>query len=183
MQTADWALVISIGSLLIASASFVWNIWAKFIYPKPRVRVNFSMMTLLDRQRPAERPQALRLSATNLGPIEVTLSGALVRFSTSPFKDDSYGLLNILPAFPASPVDDLGAGPFAGCLPKKLAVGEEFGVYLVADHESLAKGDYRDIGFNDTFGRNHWARRIDIIAALPSIRAACIKSGKQWRKR
>lgn len=38
MTTADWALVISIGSLLISAPGFIWNVWSKFIYPKAKVR-------------------------------------------------------------------------------------------------------------------------------------------------
>jgi hypothetical protein len=44
MTTADWALVISILSALLSFAGFVWNVWSKFIYPKPDLRVHFSMM-------------------------------------------------------------------------------------------------------------------------------------------
>jgi len=41
MQTADWALVIGLFSLVVSVASFIWNVWSKFIYPKPVVRVSF----------------------------------------------------------------------------------------------------------------------------------------------
>ena len=39
MTTSDWALIISLCSLAVALSSFVWNVWSKFIYPKPTVRV------------------------------------------------------------------------------------------------------------------------------------------------
>jgi hypothetical protein len=60
-------------------------------------------------------------------------------------------------------------------------VGELFSVYLIPDHEILARGDYDCIGFNDSFGRRHWAPRQDILTTLPHIREACAKSGKDWR--
>jgi hypothetical protein len=44
MQTADWALVISLCSAGVSLASFIWNVWSKFIYPKPVVQVSFQMM-------------------------------------------------------------------------------------------------------------------------------------------
>ena len=43
MTTADWALIISLCSLLLAMAGFVWNVWSKFIYPKPKVRVSIGV--------------------------------------------------------------------------------------------------------------------------------------------
>jgi hypothetical protein len=37
------------------------------------------------------------------------------------------------------------------------------------------------IGFTDTFGRSHWAKRKDILTALPYIREECENNGKNWR--
>jgi hypothetical protein len=45
VTTADWALVISLCSAVVSLAGFVWNVWSKFIYPKPRVQVSFNFMT------------------------------------------------------------------------------------------------------------------------------------------
>jgi hypothetical protein len=41
MTVVDWALVIGLFSAAIALASFVWNVWSKFIYPKPKVQMSF----------------------------------------------------------------------------------------------------------------------------------------------
>jgi len=75
MTTADWALAISLGSLVIALAGFVWNVWSKFIFPKPKVQVSFSYMTALigDHQVPV-----ISLSGTNHGPIPVTLKMSMM---------------------------------------------------------------------------------------------------------
>jgi hypothetical protein len=56
-------------------------------------------------------------------------------------------------------------------------------VYLIPDHETLARGDYDRIGFDDSFGSVHWAARRDILDVLPHIRAACERAGKGWRVR
>ena len=77
MQTADWAFVISILSLIVSAASFIWNVWSKFIYPKPVLRVSFSMVQIVG-DNLDEIPCVLRLSATNMGPSEVTLTNALI---------------------------------------------------------------------------------------------------------
>ena len=47
MTVADWALVISICSAAVLLAGFVWNVWSKFIYPKPKVAVSFQFMTMM----------------------------------------------------------------------------------------------------------------------------------------
>jgi hypothetical protein len=188
MTTADWALVISILSAVISLAGFVWNVWSKFIYPKPRVRVSFSMVTAFypRRMHDPDPVRALRLSATNFGPADVTLLSSLVRFKPHWFSDTTHGLLNTFPGFPSSTdyeaeYESGGGGPFAGGFPKKLGVGESFSVYLVPEHETLAKGDYDNIGFNDSFDQTHWAPRRDILKTLPSIRGACERAGKDWR--
>lgn len=184
MTTADWALVVSIFSAILAVASFVWNVWSKFIYPKPTLRVSFAMVTIM--QQGADNIEVLRLGATNIGPIEATLMKALIMFDRGPFRDKGYGILNVLPRVPESPDLDyewtLGGGPVA-CFPKKLAVGEGFSIYLVPDHETLARGDYKYVGFDDSFGQSHWAPRSDIIRTLPYIREACEAVGKNWRRR
>jgi hypothetical protein len=189
MTTADWALVISIFSAAVSLAGFVWNVWSKFIYPKPRVRVSFSMVSVVEfEHRNPDPVRALSLSATNMGPSEVTLVSALVVFERPHWlSDKSYGVLNVLPGIPQttdykSEYHRMGGSPFVG-FPRKLAVGESFTVYMVPNHESLARGDYNRIGFNDTFGKMHWAPRVDILKTLPSIREACEKSGKDWRTR
>ena len=100
MTTADWALVISICSALVSLAGFVWNVWSKFIYPKPRVQVAFRMMTIV--QDGSDDESVLSLSAINMGPIEVTLYNALVVFPAPPFqlRSGRYGLLIPLDNYP-----------------------------------------------------------------------------------
>jgi hypothetical protein len=77
MTTADWALVISIGSLGIALLGLAWNVWSKFIYPKPRVQVSFQYMTTIIANMPNQ--PVISLGATNHGPIGVTLKFSLAR--------------------------------------------------------------------------------------------------------
>jgi hypothetical protein len=186
MGVADWALVISICSAGVSVAGFVWNVWSKFIYPKPRVRVSFSFMTML---MPSAQDQsslartennALALTATNMGPIGVTLYNTIgASFPWWRRRAASIGLLNPLPRFPDWPGQfNDAAGPFAGGLPKKVEVGEQFTVYFVPDHEALASEKLDRIGFTDTFGRFHWAPRRDLAKARTHIREECAKVGK-----
>ena len=71
-------------------------------------------------------------------------------------------------------------GPFSGGLPKTLAVGQQFSVYFIPDHEMLAGSGYDRIGFHDTFGKFHWAKKIDVIKTRKYIREACDKAGKSY---
>jgi hypothetical protein len=178
VTTADWALVISICSAVVSLAGFVWNVWSKFIYPKPRVQVSFSLLTVIQ-NNPTVQENVIGLSATNMGPVQVTLHSALVAYRRGVFPSHRFGLLNPLHNYPMQTKHTIG--PFGGGLPKKLDVGEQFTVYLIPDHEMLAKGDYQRIGFTDTFGRSHWAPRRRILETLPYIREACEKVGKDWR--
>jgi hypothetical protein len=178
MTTADWALVISICSAGVSLAGFVWNVWSKFIYPKPVVRVSFAMAQVVE-QGSDYIPSVLRLSATNLGPGEVSLTQVLVEFKDHFYQSKGFGLLSTLDNYPLH--QDTARGHLGAGLPAKLAVGEQYSAYLVPAHERLAKGDYQRIGFTDTFGRSHWAARQDILRALPYIREECDKAGKDWR--
>lgn len=178
MQTADWALVISLCSVAIALASFGWNVWSKFIYPKPRIRVTFGFMVVVGRDR-SEDENILSLSATNMGPGPVTLYSAVVRDKRGRFRRKGWGLLNPLHNYPIE--KNRSVGPFGGGLPKKIDVGESFAVHFVPDHEALAGSNIVQIGFSDTFGRRHWAHRKALHQTRPSIRNACDKSGKTYK--
>lgn len=178
MQTADWALVISILSAIVSLAGFVWNIWSKFIYPKPTVRVSFTMVQIIEANSDYI-PSVLRLSATNMGPGEVSLRNALVEFRGHFYQVEGLGLLSTLDNYPIH--QDTTRGYLGAGFPAKVAVGEDFSAYLVPAHERLAKGDYQRIGVTDSFGRSHWAPRRDILRALPYIREECEKAGIDWR--
>ena len=162
MTTADWALIISIGSLAISASSFIWNVWSKFIYPKPKLKVSFGIFV-----EAYSKVENLSLTATNYGPTEVTLHTALTRRLLRPFK---YAFAALFP-LPGFGIEVASGTPFAGGLPRKLAVGEQFSVYLATDHEHLRDQPVSDIGFTDTFGRFHWAPRRQLREVRESLRA------------
>src|SRR5688572_26512346 len=123
MGKDDWALIISIGSLLIALGGFVWNVWSKFIYPKSRLRVSFWVSkTIQDGQQLG--PNFLTLDIANHGPSHVVISCAVIGQGwRRPGWKGRLGIIN--------PIHDLAhphlpMGPFAGGLPKRVEVGETF---------------------------------------------------------
>jgi hypothetical protein len=168
MQTADWAFVISIFSFVVSFASFIWNVWSKFIYPKAKVRAFIGVMQII--QRGAEDRTIVTLSATNYGPTDVTLHSAVAR-KRQPFwkfpRDTSISLLN--------PYDDIDRettrGVFSGGLPKKVAVGEQLAVHFPVVRAWVEQSRLEKYGFSDTFGRYHWCSR----QTAKSFRAQLLK--------
>jgi hypothetical protein len=159
VTTADWALVVSIFSLIVSLAGFVWNVWSKWIYPKPKISVRFNVMTMISPGHDA--PDRLALHATNYGPGDVALQLAVARGDRSLWrfwKKPRFGALNPLKGYEIEESD----GPFSGGLPKKLAVGESFSVYFTADVEWFnPRHNLTRFGFTDTFNRTHWCSRRD----------------------
>ena len=69
LGTAEYALIISITSLLLAFCSLIWNVWSKFIFPKPAISFGCNLITSIDFPSPIpieEAPFAIAVSATNL---------------------------------------------------------------------------------------------------------------------
>lgn len=163
MTTSDWALIISLFSLLISMAGFVWNIWSKFIFPKPRVGASFMLMTLVGSE---PKQKYLTLSFTNFGPGDVTIDCA-VACPKKPWyrriRNTSIGLLN-----PLGP--DLNphhaTGPYAGVLPKHLAVGEEFMLYFPYISDMFMRDPLEAVGVHDSFRRIHWAPKRDSLKVI-----------------
>jgi hypothetical protein len=192
MTIADWAFIISVCSALVSLAGFVWNVWSKFIYPKPRVAVALRFMTMFSASEESDdaflsksENNAVALSATNMGPIAVTLFSAVATKGRRGWlrrRPVKMGTLNPLPHFPNYPGEfQITAGPFAGGLPKKVEVGDHFTAYFIPDHEELAKDEIDRVGFSDTFGRIHWSPKADLLEARKYIREACDKVGKKYK--
>ncbi|RYZ63621.1 MAG: hypothetical protein EOP09_17355 [Proteobacteria bacterium] len=153
MTTSDWALVISLLSMLIAMGSFIWNVWSKFIFPKPRLQVSFMVMETIPPLPNLEH--LLCLSATNHGPGEVVIQLAVARRKRPWYKRRlAHGVLN--------PIHDLmrpdyGIGPYAAGLPKKLAVGENFSLHFPYVADMFMRERLVAVGVHDSFSRSHWA--------------------------
>jgi hypothetical protein len=154
VTTADWALVISICSALVSLASFIWNVWSKFIYPKPDLRVHFSMMGFVG-NGPWRNP-FLTLSIANHGPITCTITHAMILVDDRTKREKVYGLIN--PTKDISISIEETDGPFTN-LPKKIEVGEEFSLHFWSGENSFIGSEVDRVGIKDTFGRNHWCKR------------------------
>jgi len=162
MTVADWALIISLGALGVTICNFVWNVWSKFIYPKPKVTASISFMTVYNGDG-STGPSCITLNATNFGPAEVILYAA-----TAKEKKGNIGTLNPLQDFPLR--TDHTLGPFSGGLPKKIDVGETFAAFFTVDNDWFGENNNLvRFGFQDTFGRNHWCSKKDVSRLKKSL--------------
>jgi hypothetical protein len=160
MGTSDWALIISLFSLLLSLAGFIWNVWSKFVFPKPRVAISFMVMHVVGSD---PRQRFLSLDVTNFGPGDVTISCAVARPRKPWWKRRvALGVLNPLvdPRLPK-----ISDGPFTG-LPKKLGAGETFALYFCYIDDMFLREPLEAIGVHDSFRRAHWAPRRDFRKVL-----------------
>jgi hypothetical protein len=157
MNTADWALVISICSALLSMIALAWNIWSKFIFPKPQLIVSFTLQGILDET--GYHSPFLNLSITNHGPIPDIVTHSLIEYDHGLFRRPKIGLIQPLANFPLNIKDT--NGPFSGGLPKKIEVGHEFSPKYWYGENWLEK-NILNIGVVDSFNRKHFCRRSDI---------------------
>lgn len=159
MTTADWAFVVSLFSALISLGGLAWNIWSKFIHPKPRIRVRFAVMNVIGDGGLSD--PFLALYATNFGPTDTTLQSVVCRTRKTGwrhwFRDRWQWAMLVTANDPQFSIEGRSRPPSG--LPHKLVVGAEFGAYLVFDHSGFRENNIVDVGFADIFGRNHWAPR------------------------
>jgi len=156
MNTADYAFITGIVSLLISIGAFVWNVWSKFIHPKPDVAVGFSRMNIYHPGGPLDGDKFLMVTATNRGPGTVIVQHVVV-CKRWKWQREVVGILN--------PIDDLAQkpytsrlGPASGGLPKKLDVGESHDFNFPSDSKFLTAENLEEspfIGVSDSFGRFH----------------------------
>lgn len=150
MTTADYALIVSLFSAVIALLSFGWNIWQKFLYPKARLRVSFHTCVVTIGNGPPY-PRFIALSGTNHGPTDVSIQHVFIKYQQGLFKRQ-YAMVNPIHHLNAP---EVGIGPFAGGLPKTLKVGEQHTSYFPHNAQSFARDRLTMVGFHDNFGRSH----------------------------
>lgn len=168
MTTADWAIIISLGSLTLSLAGFVWNIWSKFIYPKPSVKVEIASAFAVGGPH-GPPPECVSLSAVDHGPGEVQLQTAVALPRRSWFGGKR--MYAILPPMNNWPFDTGTQGPFSGGLPKTLNVGQSFSAHFPRTTEFFEESDLVRFGFKDSFGRYHWASKRKGLKLRKSLRA------------
>lgn len=163
MTTADYALIISLLSATVALASFVWNVWQKFIYPKPRLKLRFYIAVIIPGDGTAPPwTTYLSLCATNHGPGEIAINTVgITVLGRWPWNKPQFGIVNPI-AHILTPT--LPSGPLGGGLPKTLKVGETHSLYFPHEAQSFGRDRLGRLGVFDTFDRFHPASRRQIRA-------------------
>jgi len=150
MRTSDWALTISLLSFFVSLGGLAWNVWSKFIFPKPRFQVEIGRVLVFDLGEKPPYPSVVRLTATNHGPITCKLTGAVLRLRSADGRITS-GIPNLL-VHPSVPDHfELQAG-----FPVSLAVGDSHNAYFASGPETVFRRGVFRVGVTDGFGRNHW---------------------------
>ena len=150
MQTADWALVVSLLSLCVALAGFVWNVWSKFIYPKARLQL--AIGNYIDGPRDQESTNHyIVLSAVNHGPTDATVKVIVARthkWHTKLTRRFQYAIIKHWGTNrPHLPSIDL---------PKRIVAGEQVSFFFDASVNWFENDALLQVGLADVYGRNHW---------------------------
>ncbi|QEP30301.1 hypothetical protein [Pukyongiella litopenaei] len=146
-STADYALIVSLGSATISLFSLGWNVWSKFIYPKPPVRMSIGTSMALGGQGKTVN----HLEIQNLGFVPVRITQVFGEIE----QRDRNGKKQIcIPRFYTNwPIDSVGMAIGTGG-PMLLEAGSAKNLYLVESPE-----DFRSVtrfAAKDGFGRTHY---------------------------
>jgi hypothetical protein len=153
MDKATIAIIISMGSLLVAGLSLGWTIYRDFAM-KPRVKVSFGMRMLFHNALPKPVPKIV-ISVTNLGPGTVTFGMIRIRNVTLWRRltgTTQQGLIFY----------DSATEPMSAKLPATVQPGDRIDLLLPWNEQCCMSEPCTDIGILDYFDRVHWAPRADV---------------------
>jgi hypothetical protein len=169
MTAADYALIVSITSIIISFGSLIWNVWQKFLFVKPKLQVAFGVWRILQPGTSNHNRRLLNLVITNMGPGPVIVHGCAAK-PKKPWwrRAKSYGLLNPIDN-PTNP-NLTDAGPFAGGLPAKLDAADTKSFYFPYEKDGFLKERLARVGIGDSYQRITWCRRKDMRKVYESYR-------------
>jgi len=182
MTTADYALIVSLGSVAISLVALLWNVWQKYIFVKPNLQVGFAVMKVFHPGSADHGKQLLCLTVTNMGPGPATLAVCTAKMTRLPRwwpgmswlpgwpRHPGFGMLNPIHGDPLA-AEPRGIGPYAGGLPMKIDAADSKSFYFPYTKDCFLKDPLVAIGINDTYHRIFWCRRRDMK-----------KAQKRWRE-
>jgi hypothetical protein len=174
MTTRDYALIISLFSIVISVGALLWNIWQKFIFVKPNLQVSFGLWYVMQHTSAdvltRSGHQLLVLTVTNMGPGVVVLYACIgkqkARWWT---RVELLATINPIHNDPPD-ANPMSIGPLSSGLPTKIDAGDVKSFYFpYAKDCFLGKGVAR-VGINDTYHRNTWCRGRDMNKANRAYR-------------
>jgi hypothetical protein len=174
MNTADYAFITSILSIIISIGALIWNVWQKFIFVKPvlQVTLDISRIMLPNREREVyERTdqRLLNLTVANLGPGVAVLYLCIVKSKRHWWSKAQYGSLNPIHG-DVTDADPISLGPFSAGLPAKIDEADVKSFNFPYDKNCFLKESVVRVGINDTYRRNIWCHRKDIRKVMRSYK-------------
>jgi hypothetical protein len=149
MSTADIALLVSIGSLIVAGTSLGWNIYRDAIMkPKLRVAVHVGRVIQEPYMRNLDR---LIVTATNMGPGKTRAEMICVRKS-------SWWRRLVRCCRRGIVIFDY-QDRLSGRLPASLDAGEKVDLTFRFVPDLFITDDFNQVGISDPFGKVHWCRK------------------------
>jgi hypothetical protein len=165
MNTADYALLTSLLSILISIGALSWNIWQKFIFVRPGLQVSFGLYNVLQQASPGiAKPsgqRVLNMTVTNMGPGAVVLYSCIGKKKERWWTRPQLGLLNPIHGDPLQ-TQPVSIGPFSAGLPSKIESGDTKSFYFPYTKECFLRDRLCRVGINDTYHRNTWCRASDM---------------------
>lgn len=156
MDTAQWALLISLTSAAIAGCSLGWNIYRDIVL-KPRLRVTVSVISVVTESGMAP-DQNIMIKATNFGPGKIKLQSIRMRHS--------WWSRTVLRRRTHAFVIHDYKNPMSAKLPVSLDVGEEANyIFPFSAKCNFLGNEFTQIGLQDSFGRSHWAASGEVADA------------------
>src|SRR6266853_1173905 len=128
MTASDYALIMSLFSIVISLGALLWNVWQKFIFVKPTLQVSFGLWHVMQHTsadvitRSGHR--LLVLTVTNMGPGVVVLYACIAKPKVHWWR--RVKLLSTLNPIHNDPADHnpVSIGPFSSGLPTKIEAGD-----------------------------------------------------------
>lgn len=179
--TADYALVISLFSATLSLAGFVWNVWSKFIFPKPRIRMagrlcvnlpehdvifSFDDGEHLPKEFENSRIEypACLLEITNFGPGYVSILEVFGRTSRRVFRKEVVSRFSLYCTYPPEPGSS-GANrwiTYGAIQQTKLDVGETLKLFFPVTPSMFKRLLMEEIVVRDGFQRIHCVNKSEL---------------------
>jgi hypothetical protein len=159
MSAAQVALLISVGSMLVAATSLGWNIYRDVIR-KPKLRITLMVgAVIFSREKHSDR---VVITVTNFGPGKTHAKMLQLRKSSfwrRLFRQEQFAAL--LHDYEDS---------LSGRLPAPLDVGEKVDLTFRFAPNLFLVEDFTQLGISDPFGRVYWCKKSDYRRARHNYR-------------
>lgn len=174
MTTHDYALIISLFSIVIAIGALLWNILQKFIFVKPNLQVSFGLWHVMQHTSADVATRSghrlLVLTVTNMGPGSVVLYACIGKMKAHWWtREKVLCTINPIHNDPTDP-NPISIGPFSSGLPARIDAGDVKSFYFPYEKDCFLREGLARVGINDTYRRNTWCRGRDMRKAHRAYR-------------